>query len=150
MDDVFMREALAEAQKASAIDEVPVGAVIVLDDRVIGSGYNLKESLQDATAHAEMLAIQAACRTLETWRLSEAEMFVTLEPCVMCMGALIQARIKRLIYGCPDPKGRAAISLYQIGNDIRLNHRIEIQGGVMADECGALLSRFFQTLRASK
>ena len=144
----FMQEALKEAEKAFQKEEVPVGAVVVdSHGNIIGRGHNLKESLQDPTAHAELIAIREACSVLKSWRLEECFLFSTLEPCLMCCGALIQARIKKLYYGAPDPKFGAVESLYNVLDNGRLNHRVEYQGHILADRCAAILKEFFQRLR---
>ncbi|HAI20903.1 MAG TPA: tRNA-specific adenosine deaminase [Clostridiales bacterium UBA8153] len=142
-----MELALAEAHKAYDLREVPIGAVIVLSDRVIGRGHNLRESSGDPTAHAEMLAIQQAARNLGTWRLDNTVMYVTVEPCPMCAGALVLARVRQLVFGAPDPKAGACGSLMNIVEDQRLNHRLGVVSGVMAEACAALLQRFFQEIR---
>lgn len=142
-----MREAMKEAQKAADKQEVPIGAVIVKDNKIIARGHNLKETASDAAAHAEMIAIRKACRKLENWRLLNSTIYVTLEPCLMCMGALIQARISRLVFSCYDPKAGACGSLYDVSNDKRLNHRIEVTAGIMAGECEKNLKDFFRKLR---
>jgi tRNA(adenine34) deaminase len=146
----FMRAALREAEAAFEEDEVPVGAVIVHDGKVIGRGHNQREMLSDPTAHAEMIAITQAAAALETWRLEGATLYVTLEPCVMCAGALVNARIASVVFGAFDSKAGACGSLYDVGIDPRLNHRFEAQGGVLADECGALLQAFFARKRSKK
>lgn len=142
-----MREALKEAEKAVQKGEVPIGAVIVSDSKIIAKGHNLKESTADATAHAEIIAIKKASKKLGRWRLTNSIIYVTLEPCLMCMGALIQARIERLVFGCYDPKAGACGSLYDLSQDKRLNHRIKVTEGVMAGECGKILKGFFNGLR---
>ncbi len=142
-----MRQALALAEQAMEQDEVPVGAVIVLGNRVIGSGWNQREALQDPTAHAEMIAITQAAATLESWRLEGCTLYVTLEPCPMCAGAIVQSRVARLVYGARDPKAGAVDSLFRMLDDSRLNHRAEVTAGVLADQCGAILSHFFQEKR---
>ena len=131
-DEFFMRAALLEAQAAEAEGEVPVGAVITLEGRVIAAAHNQREQLNDPTAHAEMIAITQAAAELQSWRLEGCDLFVTLEPCPMCAGAILQARIRRVVYGATDPKAGAAQSLYHLLNDFRLNHRCETIGGVMA------------------
>ena len=146
-DLVFMAEAVKEAGKALKKAEVPIGAVIVHEGKVIGRGHNRKESGLDATRHAEMTAIRDASKRLKRWRLSNATLYVTLEPCLMCMGAIIQARIPRLVFGPFDPKAGAAGSLYDVSKDRRLNHRVRVQSGVLANEAGAMLKDFFKTLR---
>jgi tRNA(adenine34) deaminase len=148
-DEEWMRAALAEADAAAAAGEVPVGCVIVGRDGVeLARAHNLRESLADPTAHAEMLAIRQASARLGTWRLEGATLFATLEPCVMCAGALVHARVERLVYGCHDPKGGAVRTLFSIGLDPRLNHRFEVSAGVLGPECAHRLSAFFSQLRA--
>ena len=142
-----MREALAEAHRALEIDEVPVGAVIVHAGRVIGRAHNQRELLHDPTAHAEMIAITQAAEALESWRLVGATLYVTLEPCTMCAGAAVLARLDCIVYGATDPKAGACGSLYNIPQDERLNHRPDVVGGVMADACGGILSDFFARKR---
>lgn len=149
-DTDFMREALAEALAAQSLGEVPIGAVIVHAGQIIGRGRNLREMSQDPTTHAEMLAIRQAAATLGSWRLLDTTLYVTLEPCVMCMGAIILARIPRLVYACRDPKVGAVGSIYDFSLDERFNHRVDVTEGVLAEECSALLSGFFQELRAQK
>lgn len=146
-DQIFMRQACNLAQQAASEDEVPVGAVIVHANRVIGAGYNQRESLNDPTAHAEMIAITQAAAALESWRLEECTLYVTLEPCPMCAGAIVQARLPRVVYGAPDPKAGAVDSLFRLLDDPRLNHRSAVTAGVMADTCGAMLSEFFRAKR---
>ena len=148
MHEAFMRLAYREAQQALEEDEVPVGAVIVHGERVIASAHNQREQLHDPTAHAEMIAITQAAESLGSWRLDECLLYVTLEPCPMCAGAILQARIPWLIYGTPDPKAGAVHTLYQLLADPRLNHRCQTVSGVLAAECGEILSRFFQQKRS--
>ncbi len=148
-DERWMREALALARAAGDRGEVPVGAVAVLEDRIVGRGANARESAHDPTAHAELLAIQDAARTLGRWRLTGVTLFVTLEPCAMCAGAMVLARIDRLVYGASDPKAGAAGSLMDLTSDPRLNHRFPVERGVLADEAGALLKAFFRARRGS-
>ena len=144
-----MELALDEAGAAADEDEVPVGAVIVHPDRgVIGLAHNMREQLTDPTAHAEMIALTQAANALKTWRLEKCILYATLEPCPMCAGALVQARVPMVVYGCTDPKAGACHTLYQITNDARLNHRCQVVGGVYADRCAALLSGFFARKRA--
>ncbi|HZL91257.1 MAG TPA: tRNA adenosine(34) deaminase TadA [Pirellulaceae bacterium] len=145
--DHYMRLALAEAQAALAENEVPIGAVIVRGERVIGSGHNQRETLKDPTAHAEMIAITQAAATLGDWRLEECTLYVTLEPCPMCCGAILQARIPVVVYGAADPKAGAVQSLFRLLSDNRLNHRCQFVPGVLADECGRILTEFFQAQR---
>ena len=142
-----MRAALCEAHASLARDEVPVGCVIVHEGLVIGRGHNQVESLQDATAHAEVLAIGAASNALGSWRLHECTMYVTLEPCSMCAGAIVLARVGRLVYGASDPKAGACGSVLDVIGERRLNHRVEISREVMAEECGGLLKSFFAQRR---
>lgn len=146
----FMRRALALAAKAGAQGEVPVGALVVCENHVIAEAYNERETRTQALAHAEILAVERACSALNRWRLSGCTLYVTLEPCVMCAGALVQARVDRVVYGAVDPKGGGTVSLYQILSDPRLNHRPKVVGGVLADECGLLLSEFFKSRRESR
>jgi len=148
--EYWMQRAIAEAGKARAKDEVPIGCVIVRDGRIIARGHNLRESAQDPSAHAELIAIRKAARKLGSWRLLETTLYVTLEPCIMCMGAIILSRIPTVVFGCYDPKGGAAGSLYDLSGDSRLNHRVQLLPGVMGAQCSALLSRFFSDLRERK
>ena len=142
-----MFEAFKLAEKAFSLEEVPVGAVVVCFDRIIGKGYNQRESLSDPTAHAEILAITAAANTLENWRLSECTMYVTKEPCTMCAGAIINSRIKRLVFGSYDNKKGACGSLYQICGDKRLESNTVVKGGVMESQCSSILKEFFSLHR---
>jgi tRNA(adenine34) deaminase len=146
----WMREAIAEAQRARAITEVPIGCVIVHEPsgRIIGRGHNRREIDRDPTAHAEIIAIRQAASELNHWRLLECVIVVTLEPCPMCAGAIVNARVPKLIYGCDDPKAGAVRTLYQICEDLRLNHRVEVTSGILADECAELLRAFFKDQRA--
>jgi len=146
-DEQGMRAALREARASAAADEVPVGCVIVHEGLVIGRGHNQTEGLQDATAHAEVLAIGAASNTLQSWRLNECTMYVTLEPCAMCAGAIVLARVGRLVYGAYDPKAGACGSVLDVIHEPRLNHRAEVTSGVLAEECGGLLKEFFALKR---
>jgi len=145
--EYFMQQALLEAQKAYAKDEVPVGAVIVMNGEIIGAGHNCRESDNDPTMHAEIVAIRAASRQLKSWRLSGCDLFVTLEPCPMCAGAIIQSRIDRVVFGAFDPKAGCAGTLYNLLSDTRFNHRAEIVSGVSEEECADLLRRFFKDKR---
>ena len=142
-----MAEALAEARRAAAEGEVPIGAVVVFEGRVVGRGRNARERLNDPTAHAEILALQEAARALGRWRLTGASIYATLEPCPMCAGALVNARVDRLVYGVPDPKAGAAGTLFDIPRDQRLNHRLQVESGVLAKECGEILKEFFRGRR---
>ena len=145
--DYFMRLAFREAEQAFAEDEVPVGAIVVHGEDVIGSAHNQREQLHDPTAHAEMIAITQAAEALGSWRLDDCLLYVTLEPCPMCAGAIVQARIPWVVYGTTDPKAGAVDTLYQLIRDPRLNHRCQTVGGIMERECGEILSRFFQMKR---
>lgn len=144
----WMRAALRLARQAFEEGEVPIGAVVVHHDRVIGEGYNQRETLNDPTAHAEMIAITQAAQSLESWRLLDCTMYVTLEPCPMCAGAIVLARIPTVIYGTTDPKAGACHTLYQITDDTRLNHRATVLGGVLQPECKGILQEFFALQRA--
>jgi len=146
----WMGLAIREAKKAGARDEVPIGAVIVRDGLVLGRGYNLREKSLDPTSHAEMTAIRRAAKKAANWRLLGATLYVTLEPCPMCMGAILLARLERVVFGCHDPKAGAAGSLFDLSNDARLNHRLELTSGVRGEECAELLSSFFAALRERK
>ena len=146
-DTDYMRLALAEAQKAYDLGEVPVGAVIVKDGKVVGSGHNTTESDKDATCHAEIAAIRQACKTLGGWRLPGCSMYVTTEPCAMCAGAIVLARIEKLYVGTEDPKAGACGSLRNIVCDERLNHQVELTTGVLKEECSKILKDFFKQLR---
>jgi tRNA(adenine34) deaminase len=148
-DERFMRMALREAETAAAESEVPVGAIIVKEGRILGRAHNLRETLSDPTAHAEIIAITQAAEALGAWRLEGSTAYVTLEPCPMCAGALVQARVKRLVYGAADPKAGACGTLYNIVCDERLNHRLEVTAGVLADEARELLQKFFRKKRTA-
>ena len=150
MHEHFMRLALEEAELALGEDEVPVGAVIVHEDRVIGRAHNQRERLRDPTAHAEMIAITQAAEARRSWRLDGCTLYVTLEPCPMCAGAILQARIPTLVYGAADPKAGAVHTLYRLLDDQRLNHRCLIVSGVLAEPCGQILTRFFRQRRSDK
>lgn len=145
-----MKMAIAEAEKARTINEVPIGAVVVLDGEVIGAAHNLRETKQNAVAHAELLAIQAACEKVGTWRLEDAELYVTLEPCAMCSGAIVLSRVKKVVYGAKDPKGGCAGSLMNLLEEERFNHQCEVRSGVLENECSILLKDFFKSLRQRK
>lgn len=149
-DEHFMKLAIEEAKKAKALKEVPIGAVLVHDGKVIAKGYNLRETTQRSITHAEILVIDKACEALQTWRLEEAILYVTLEPCPMCAGAIIQSRIKKVVYGAKDPKAGCAGTLMNILQDSRFNHQTEVASGIMEEECGELLSSFFRNLRQQK
>ncbi len=142
-----MREALSEAHKAEVLDEVPIGAVIVLNDQIIGRGHNLRETEKDPTAHAEMVAIRQAAKHIGAWRLTDATIYVTIEPCSMCAGALVLARLKRLVFGAPDEKAGAAGSILNIVAHESLNHQLEVTSGVLESECRKVIHDFFQKKR---
>lgn len=148
--DRWMRLALDQARAAAAADEVPVGAVVVTGGRVIAAAHNQREQLLDPTAHAEMIAVTQAAAALGSWRLEGCTLYVTLEPCPMCAGAILQARVPRVVWGAPDPKAGAVESLYGLFDDPRLNHRVEHVGRVLSDECGQLLSSFFRGKRSGR
>jgi tRNA(adenine34) deaminase len=149
-DERWMESALREAEQALKRKEVPIGAVIVHEGKIIGRGYNQIESLQDPTAHAEMIAITAACAGLGNRRLEGCVLYVTLEPCAMCAGAIVQARIPRVVFGAFDPKAGACGTLYNIVQDDRLNHRVELVNGVSQERCAGLLSDFFKSVRSGE
>lgn len=142
-----MQIAIEQAEIAAENGDVPIGAVIVHNGQIIGKAYNQREQLQDPTAHAEIIALTQAAAAFESWRLDGCAMYVTLEPCPMCAGALVLARIERLVYGCDDPKTGAVKSLYNIVQDDRLNHKIEVSCGILEKQCGRLLQKFFQKRR---
>ena len=146
MDEKFMREAVRLARKAKKKGEVPIGAVVVLNGKIIGRGYNLRTKLQMATAHAEMRAIDRACRKLRSWRLPGAEIYVTLEPCPMCMGAILNARIDRVFFGAYEQKGRSLTN--ELASANLLNHKVEVTGGILKEECAGVLTSFFTEMRA--
>lgn len=146
MDEKFMREAVRLARKAKKKGEVPIGAVVVLNGKIIGRGYNLRTKLQMATAHAEMRAIDRACRKLHSWRLPGAEIYVTLEPCPMCMGAILNARIDRIFFGAYEQKGRSLTN--ELASANLLNHKVEVTGGILKEECAGVLTSFFTEMRA--
>ncbi|MDQ1143369.1 tRNA(adenine34) deaminase [Bacillus sp. SORGH_AS 510] len=150
LDEHYMKEAIKEAQKAEELNEVPIGAVIVVGDKIISRAHNLREREQSAVAHAELLAIEQACREIGSWRLEDATLYVTLEPCPMCSGAIILSRVKRVVYGASDPKGGCAGTLMNLLQDARFNHQSEISRGVLEAECGQLLSDFFRGIRERK
>ncbi|TCI24143.1 nucleoside deaminase [Exiguobacterium sp. SH3S2] len=149
-DERFMRLAIAEAKKAEAIGEVPIGCVIVKGEDVIATGYNRRETDLLAAAHAEMIAIESANTVLGNWRLEDCELFVTLEPCPMCAGAIILSRVKRVVFGARDPKGGCCGTLMNLLQDDRFNHQAEVTENVLAEECGELLTTFFRSLRERK
>jgi len=149
-DIKYMKMAIEEAKKAENLDEVPIGCVIVVGDEVISKGHNLRESMQNAILHAEMVAINEACQKLKTWRLEDAELYVTLEPCPMCAGGIIMSRVKRVVFGTFDPKGGCAGTLMNLLEDQRFNHQCEVISGVLKDECAELLTNFFKKIRKRK
>lgn len=146
----YMREALVEARKAYALGEVPIGAVVVLNGDIIGRGHNLRETLMDSSAHAEILAMREAARCLGDWRLTDATLYTTIEPCPMCAGAVVQFRVKTLVYGAADPKAGAVDSLVDLVRDPRFNHRVEVISGVLEDECAEIIRAFFRELRTGR
>jgi tRNA(adenine34) deaminase len=149
-DEYYMKIAIEEAKKAQEIEEVPIGAILVLDNQIISRAHNLRETEQRSIAHAELLVIDEACKKLGTWRLENAVLYVTLEPCPMCAGAIVLSRVKKVVYGAKDPKGGCAGTLMNLLVDERFNHQSEVVNGVLEGECGALLSNFFRALRKKK
>ena len=145
-----MTRALDVAREAAPLGEVPVGALVIYDGEVVGEAHNLRETETDPTAHAEVLALRQAAKAVGSWRLIDCTLYATLEPCPMCVGAAVNARVSKLVYGCRDPKAGAVDSLYNIATDPRLNHRIEVVSGVLAEEASALLSSFFADLRRAR
>lgn len=146
----YMRAAIAEAHQAEILGEVPIGAVVVHDGQIIGRGHNMREKFQDVTYHAEMLAIMEACTNLGSWRLEDCDLYVTLEPCIMCSGAIVNARIKNVYYGAKDPKAGAVDSLYHLLSDQRLNHQVNVESGLLGAECSQMLKDFFHEIRRKK
>jgi len=144
-----MQHALAEANRAAEQGEVPVGAIVVVQGQIVGRGHNRRESLQDPMGHAELVAISEACKLLNTWRLPKSTLYVTLEPCPMCAGAILQARIERVVFGCRDRKAGAVRSLFALLEDPRLNHRVDVIEGILEEDCSLLLSDFFKKIRSS-
>lgn len=149
-DYFYMGLALEQAQQAESLGEVPIGAVVVINDQVIASAGNRRELWQDPTAHAELIVLREAAKRMESWRLEEATLYVTLEPCVMCMGGIILSRIPRLVYGARDPKAGAVGSIYNFAVDERFNHNVDVTQGVRGKECGDILTAFFRQLRHRK
>jgi len=149
-DRTYMLAAMEEAKKAETLGEVPIGAVIVYKEEIIGRAHNLRETSQIAVTHAELMAIQQACETMGSWRLEETTLYVTLEPCPMCAGAILQSRIPRVVYGARDLKAGCVDSLYRLLNDSRFNHECEVVEGVLAEACGEMLTSFFRSLRERK
>jgi tRNA(adenine34) deaminase len=146
-DERFMRHAMAEAERALGHEDVPIGAVVVHGGEVVGAGHNERELRQDPTAHAEIIALRAAAHALGSWRVLDSTLYVTLEPCAMCAGAIVLARVPRVVFGCTDPKAGAAGSVLDVLAEPRLNHRPEVTGGVLAQECATLLTDFFAARR---
>jgi tRNA(adenine34) deaminase len=146
--EYWMKQAIAEAELALKKNEVPIGAVIVMNNQIVGRGHNVRETAFDATGHAEMMAIRDANRTLDAWRLNECDLYVTLEPCPMCAGAILQARIKNLYFGAHDPKAGCTGTLMNLLDDARFNHRSNVYAGILADECALMLRDFFKKLRS--
>lgn len=150
MVEKYMKLALKEAQKAYDKDEVPIGAIIVKNDKIIAKAHNLRETAKQACAHAEVLAIQKACKKIAAWRLEDCDMYVTLEPCSMCAGAIINARIKNLYIGAMDPKGGAVGSKLNLINDYKFNHSVNVNYGILEEECSEIIKKFFKELRNKK
>lgn len=150
MHENYMKLAIEEAKKAWKMDEVPIGAIVVYKGEIIGRGHNLRENEQSPSAHAEMLAIQEASEYLNSWRLEDTTLYVTLEPCVMCSGAIVMSRIPHVVYGASDPKGGCSGSLMNLIEDTRFNHRSTVERGILAEECGEMLRTFFKEKRAKK
>ncbi len=149
-DEVWMQLALEQAHEAEKIGEVPIGAVVVHEGEVVGRGFNHRESWQDPTAHAELLAMQEAAKAIGSWRLIDCTTYVTLEPCPMCAGTMVNARLTRCVYGARDPKAGAVRSLFSLLEDPRLNHRVEVKEGCLANECGQVLTDFFRAIREGR
>jgi tRNA(adenine34) deaminase len=147
-DELWMHVALEEAVKATAVGEIPIGAVIVRDGEILGKAHNYRELWQDPTAHAEIVAIRATASALGSWRLTDTTLYVTVEPCAMCIGAIILARVPRLVFGTRDPKAGACGSVFDLSGESQLNHQVLVAGGVLEGECQALLQHFFRQLRA--
>ena len=149
-DEKFMKEALEEAKKAALRKEVPIGAVVVYNDDIIARGSNIREESETTLSHAELVAIEQANKVVGSWRLEDCTLYVTLEPCVMCAGAIVQSRIKRVVYGAIDPKGGCAGTLMNLLNESRFNHQVEVTSGVLEENCRVLLQNFFKQLRKKK
>ena len=149
-DRLFMKQALEEAQQAALLGEVPIGAVLVYEGKIIARAHNLRETTQNATTHAELLVIQEACKKIGSWRLEDTTLYVTLEPCPMCAGAILQSRVPRVVYGARDQKAGCVDSLYRLLNDERFNHECDVTEGILAEECGQILTDFFKALRDRK
>ncbi len=149
-NEKFMKEAIRQAKKAAALNETPIGCVIVMDGKIIGRGYNRRNTDKNVLAHAELIAIKKACKAVGDWRLEDCTMYVTLEPCPMCAGAIVQARIPRVVIGCMNPKAGCAGSVLDILHENGFNHQVETQVGLLGDECSSMLTQFFKNLRAEK
>jgi tRNA(adenine34) deaminase len=149
-DEIFMKMAIEEALKAEELGEVPIGAIIVYKDEVIARGYNIRETKQTALGHAEIIAIEEACKVIDSWRLEETTLYVTLEPCPMCAGAIIQSRIPRVVFGARDPKAGCGGSIYNLLQEEQFNHRCDVSIGILEEECSSLLTNFFRALRLRK
>lgn len=149
-DEKFMQMAISEAKKAEIIDEVPIGAVIVYDGEIIGKGHNIRETSQRTLSHAELIAIEQANEKLKSWRLEDCTLYVTLEPCPMCAGAIVQSRIKRVVYGAADPKAGCAGTIINLLQEDQFNHQVQLTSGVLEEQCSELLTSFFRTLRSKK
>ncbi|CAM5653836.1 tRNA-specific adenosine deaminase OS=Lysinibacillus sphaericus OX=1421 GN=tadA PE=3 SV=1 [Lysinibacillus sphaericus] len=149
-DRIFMNQALEEAKKAALLGEVPIWAVLVYEGEIIARAHNLRETTQNATTHAELMVIQEACKKLGSWRLEQTTLYVTLEPCPMCAGAILQSRVPRVVYGARDIKAGCVDSLYHLLNDARFNHDCDVTEGILAEECGQILTDFFRALRERK
>ncbi|MFH1229890.1 MAG: tRNA adenosine(34) deaminase TadA [Planctomycetota bacterium] len=147
IDENYMKESIKEAVRALEDNEVPIGAVIVYQNKIIGRAYNQREKLHDPTAHAEMIALTQAASFLDNWRLKDTTIYVTIEPCIMCAGALVNARVKRLVYGAKDPKAGGCGSIFNVINDSRLNHQVEVTSGVLEKDCQSILQKFFRKKR---
>lgn len=150
IDRLFMKQALEEAKKAAVLGEVPIGAILVYNGEIIARAHNLRETTQNATTHAELEVIQEACKKIGSWRLENTTLYVTLEPCPMCAGAILQSRVPRVVYGARDLKAGCVDSLYHLLNDARFNHECEVTEGILAEECGQILTDFFRALRERK
>lgn len=146
----FMHCAMNEARQAEVLGEVPIGAIVVYQGKIIGAGHNMREKFQQAPYHAEVLAIMEACDYLRSWRLEDCDLYVTLEPCIMCSGAIINSRIRNVYYGADDPKAGAVHSLYHLLSDDRLNHQVNVERGVLGEQCGQTLKNFFRAIRQKK
>lgn len=149
-DQKYMRIALKQAMKAQSFDEIPIGAVIVKDDKIISYGYNKRETLKNSLGHAEIMAINKACKKLDNWRLNDCVLYVTLEPCIMCAGAIIQSRISKVVFGAFDSKGGAFGSSIDVRNALNINHYVDVQGGILEEECSEIIKKYFKEKRIQK